>query len=548
MSLRISLLLTLLLVPFFYSYDLFGDSKIVKRTGKTCRNATAYLATEVRDASGKDSNIYVVDTNQFYNDPSLLERLGDRSLVIPRSQVAEIDKHKKGFDQRAQTARTVGARIRKLLNSASSAQKIPLKQGGDLSLMEVSKDFPLPSDLDLTNPDHRLIALGLELKEKYPKRKIVVVTSDNAMAIVAKSVGLEIDEVSIKVDRQAVEEMSEGAIMLQIDEEARSIVMDRTTTRISLAQARKMGLPKKNIPHQNQYIVFDGIDMETGKNFDLERALSLVWRFNKDTNEFVPVRRREIAGLIVKPRNFEQVIALDVLLNNEIKLVTIFGKAGTGKTLMTLSAAMAQSKLFRDKPVFDRVILTRANEVTGKDLGFLPGNLKEKMEPLVAPFRDNLKVWIEVLREQKNFILRNSDAARGRSLGKGLSMDDFLDGTTTVDEIAGKLMTSSFISVEAITYSRGRSWNNTLLIIDEAQNLTAHELKTIVTRAGEGTKVILMGDIAQIDNKALNHANNGLTIAAARFSADGWRGHAHVSLIEGERSELATKAADLLGD
>ena len=240
----------------------------------------------------------------------------------------------------------------------------------------------------------------------------------------------------------------------------------------------------------------------------------------------VPISKVESAFGLTN-RNKEQAFSLDLLFDDRIKLLTLVGPSGTGKTLLALGAALEQLRGLGTLPRYDKLIVTKPVQAVGKDIGFLPGTLEEKMEPWIAPIRDNL-----------NFLM---DARRNRPRRKrqGAKQDDSDDNL-----YLNLMQRQGLIEIEAITFIRGRSIPNAFIIIDEAQNLSMHELKTIITRVGDGTKIVLTGDIEQIDNVHVDAFTNGLTYAVERFKEYPIAGH--VTLVKGERSELATLASKIL--
>jgi PhoH-like ATPase len=492
--------------------------------------------------------IYVLDTNILHSDPEALDTLADKHVIIPRTVIKELDRHKSERNSdRSFTARKASARIAEISEKYESQNFIPLEGGGDLTFAEVSENFKWPSGFDPEKPDDRIVALALEIQRANPNYKVVVLTRDNNAAILSRSVGLLAQKLSVKVNPEVVREIFDGPVVVKATNEQLAKLPEKAMT---LDEATQWGLSKDAELFENQFVLFEPSTRE--ENFDLKVELTRVWRYRKSKDGkplLIPVRRNEIASLVISPLNVDQIMAFELLLDPRVDLVSLSGKAGTGKTLLTLVAGLVQSPLISSKSHFEQIILTRPNQVTGADMGFLPGTLKEKMDPFLGPFEDNFRVIIEALRDERhsesfiNSVLPHRKGSHG-SLGKGLSYDDIVNQRNSVKSIVDKIKDSDFFSVQAIAYSRGRSWKNTLLIVDEAQNLSLHEVKTILTRAGEGTKVVLLGDVFQIDNRSLNQTNNGLMIAASRFRGKHLAGH--VNLRIGERSDLASMASELL--
>jgi PhoH-like ATPase len=513
--------------------------------------------------SGSEPTILVADTNMLYAEPDMLELLTDprQHLVIARTVIKELDRHKEEASDRAHMARGISARLFRLIEDSHETTGIRLPAGGYLSFGEVNDRFELPSGFDRTKPDDRIVGLALELKRANPQTTVKVLTRDNNAALLAKTVGLRAERFKVEVDRKSLEEVQAGPIVIKAGVSELDALVELSNGKVTRSALEDLGLPKDIQLHQNQFVLFEATNSEsTSDATPLKDLIPRVWRYKKlgsGEEFFYPLKRSAIEALVIQPRNLEQLMAVDLLLDPNVHLVTLSGRAGTGKTLLTLAAGLAQSPLFDPSSPFDRIIVTRPHQVTGQELGHLPGTLDEKMEPYMGPFTDNLEVIIETMRENgptKKTIRLNPfpvDAGllgagkhQKLGLGKGLSLEDFRSERVSIKELIQRIRRSDFFKVEAITYSRGRSWKNTLLIIDEAQNLTVHEAKTILTRAGEGTKVVLLGDDEQIDNRALTRTSNGLIIAADRFRGEKLAGH--VYFTKGERSELATLAARLL--
>ena len=244
----------------------------------------------------------------------------------------------------------------------------------------------------------------------------------------------------------------------------------------------------------------------------IRRGLGAPTRSSSPTAKVVGIKKLRDGVWGIKPRNKEQHYALDLLLNDDVKLVTLVGKAGTGKTLMALAAGLQK---VTEEQVFHKLLVSRPIFPLGRDIGYLPGDIEEKLNPWMQPIYDNLELLL------------------------GLNRTDKKDGRSYAE-----LMDLGFVEIEPLTYIRGRSLPNVFMIVDEAQNLTPHEVKTIITRAGEGTKIILTGDPYQIDHPYIDSSNNGLTTVAEKFKTEAISGH--VSLTKGERSQLAELATQLL--
>jgi PhoH-like ATPase len=433
--------------------------------------------------------VYVLDTSVYLTSANALYAYGKNDIVVPMEVLVEIDKHKNRQDMVGQQARRT-IRLFDELRSKGSLQKgVRISKGKGILRVAHAELDRLPADLPPSVPDHRIISTALgEKAAASPRQKVILVTRDINMRVICDSIGFPCESYD---PEQAVENSNDlypGFVEVSVDEE----FVDR------FFNDEPMKLRGDYFPNQFLLLV--------SKNNEKKTALA---RF---TSENEPLRRvrtfkgqRQVFG--VSARNKEQSFALDLLTDVEIPLVTLVGRAGSGKTLAAIAAGLEQV-MGTDSP-YDRLIVSRPVQPLGKDIGFLPGSMEEKMLPWLAPIQDNLQ-----------FLLGNDKLMLEEYMAKGT------------------------IEIEAISYIRGRSIAKAYMIIDEAQNLTTHELKTIVTRVGEGTKIVLTGDIEQIDNAYINDTSNGLAHAVERFKGQPLAGH--VTLIKGERSEIATIASEIL--
>ena len=547
-----------------------GAKAKAQKVSKISKDCPSVLRRSAELEAMNGEVVYVLDTNVLYADPAIFDRMGDKTLVLPRSVIGELDRHKSELSDRGQSSRDISRQIRRLMEANRGKTEITLSHGGTLLILEVSDDYKFPVGLDREKVDDRIVALARQLQDLNKHRKVVVLSGDNNVANLTFALGLDADEVATSIDPAAVKELIQGPVRLVVSGDDMALIKDSKV--LGLDDLRHLGLDPKATPYENQYVIFEA---EAGsKTFDLKEALSRVWRFHQTAqgaSNFYPADKKEILALAIRPRNIEQIIAADLLVNPHIKVVTLAGLAGTGKTLLTLAAGVAHSKLFTGRETFERIILTRPYQVTGEQMGFLPGDIKDKMAPFMGPFRDNIEVIVEAMRKDSGLYrgryedvirrngqqqdelaaLKNLDNGvrptsgqngNGSAGSKKLSFEDIIGDKNTSREVAERIIgNSDLFSVEAIAYTRGRTWNNTLLIVDEAQNLTMHEVRTLLTRIGWGTKVVLLGDLEQIDNKLLNHSNNGLIIAASRMKGLHFVGHMNLTI--GERSEVATEAA-----
>jgi len=443
----------------------------------------------------KKSN-YVLDTSVYLTEANSIFKFGINDVFVPLKVLEEIDGHKKRQDSVGANARHFIRILDELRVKGSLEEGVRIAKGlGMLRVMSYRclKDVIFPPDLDIRLPDHTIIATAKAVQMLEPIRKTIVVSRDINMRVICNSIGLAAEDYVSEKAIMSSEELYNGYVTQSVDEQ----IIDRYYANEEIIIA-KDEIDEPWYP--NQYIL-----MVSNSN---EKKSALA-RFN---NHHTPLKRiihKTIPDWSISARNKEQAFAIDILMDPAVKIVTLVGRAGSGKTLMAIAAGLQQTIGLRpDNNHYDRLIVSRPVQPLGKDIGFLPGTLEEKMMPWLMPIQDNLK---------------------------------FLMGDRTNIQM---YMEKGKIEVEALTYIRGRSIANAFIIIDEAQNLTKHEIKTIITRIGEGTKIVLTGDIEQIDNVYVNETSNGLTHAVEKFKEHYLAGH--VTFKKGERSELATLASKVL--
>jgi len=384
-------------------------------------------------------------------------------------------------------------------------------QGGTLKVVFCRSETlaTLPPELKAGNGDNNILAVALEQQRLEAvigdQPPVVLVTKDTNLRIKADAVGLIAEDYTS--DRVAIADLYPGFCELWVSAEQ----MDRVKLSPGL-ELDGLTLPAPLQANEGVTLIDQAQPTHT-----------LLARFNAATQTLQPLQHAPKAKLgRIHPRNREQTFALDLLLDPDIQLITLVGKAGTGKTLLALAAGLNQ---VADERIYERLLVTRPVISLGKELGFLPGDLEEKMGPWMQPIIDNL-----------DFLLGGEEQQRGAAASRG--------GHRPPRSNWGDLKTMGLLEVEAISYIRGRSIPRQYMVVDEAQNLTPHEVKTIVTRVGEGTKIVLTGDPYQIDNPYVDAESNGLTWLVERFKGQPLAGH--VTLQRGERSELAELAANLL--
>jgi PhoH-like ATPase len=462
---------------------------------------------------------YVLDTNVLLSDPNSIHAFEENDVVIPMAVLEELDRHKSRPDEVGRNGRQVSRTLDGMREKGSLIRGIELPGGGKLRIVSINVDIMKDAPVELRDAkvDNLIIAFMLFLKRAH---KEALLDSEEAI-LVSKDINVRIkcDSLDIKCEDYLKMRVTDnpqkfyrGVAVIELPEET----VDQFNA------SGKLDLPLVDHSfYPNQIVVLKN----TQNGQTTKSALAKCLHPNKP---LVPVTKIESAfGL--KPKNKEQQFSLDLLFDDNVKLLTLVGPSGTGKTLLALAAGLAQLRGLGTPATerYDKLIVTRPVQPVGKDIGFLPGTLEEKMEPWIAPVRDNLNFLMDSRRN------RPERKARG---GKKAGSDE---------NLYLKLMQErGLIEIEAITYIRGRSIPNVFMVIDEAQNLSMHELKTIITRVGDGTKIILTGDIEQIDNVHVDVFTNGLTYAVERFKEHSIAGH--VTLIKGERSELATLASKIL--
>ncbi|MFA5073928.1 MAG: PhoH family protein [Nitrospirota bacterium] len=437
--------------------------------------------------------IFVLDTNVLLHDPHALFAFGDNDVVVPIVVIEELDKFKKGIDEMGRNARQISRILDEHRLKGKLSEGVQLENGGSLRV-ELNHQSPeyLPKELIMDKADNRILATALNLKQD--NLPVILVTKDTNLRIKADAMGLRAED--FESETVTIEELYSGELELTV--EPGQIERFYSDGEVPVPDLK---------PYPNQFVML--------KN-NANSSQTALARFLQQKNSFVPLANAKHAVWGITARNKQQQFALDLLLNDDIRLVTLVGKAGTGKTLLALAAGLEKTIEARS---FQRLVVSRPVFPLGKDIGFLPGDIEEKLRPWMQPIRDNL-----------DFLMgAGASAVPGRAKGK---------------KDLQSLFDLGMIEVEPLTYIRGRSMPNQYLIVDEAQNLTPHEIKTIITRAGEGTKVVLTGDPYQIDNPYIDSSSNGLTFVVERFKQESIAGH--ITLIKGERSDLAELAATLL--
>ncbi|MED4401714.1 PhoH family protein [Metabacillus fastidiosus] len=441
------------------------------------------------------SKIYVLDTNVLLQDPNSIFSFEDNEVVIPAVVLEEVDSKKRYMDEIGRNARQVSKLIDNLRQSGRLHEKITLSNGGSLRIELNHRSFHQLQEIfiEKTN-DNRILAvaknLSLEEQTKEDGKSVILVSKDTLVRVKADAIGLLAEDFLndrvVEIDR-----IYTGYLDLYINSDNLNRFYDKNELVLSEVTNHPF------YPHQ--FIIMK--DALGGSS----SAIGKVDSTGKKVKRLV-FDHDHIWG--IKPRNVQQTMALELLLRTDLPLITLIGKAGTGKTLLALAAGLMQTE---DLGKYKKLLVARPIVPVGKDIGFLPGEKEEKLRPWMQPIFDNL---------------------------------EYLFNTKKPGELDAILAGMGSIEVEALTYIRGRSIPDQFIIIDEAQNLTKHEVKTILTRVGERSKIVLMGDPEQIDHPYLDEYNNGLTYVVETFKDQAIAGH--VRLVKGERSGLAQLAADLL--
>ena len=433
---------------------------------------------------------YILDTNVLLHDPDSLLNFEENSVLIPIEVIEEIDRFKRESSELGQNARAVSRMLDGYRGTGSLSEGVKLPNGGKLKIVFQKNGHTNGEAMFNGNTvDNRILSLAAGIQKAQPKNPAILVSKDINLRIKADALGLQAED--YETDRVHIKDLYTGMIELPVS--AAELAAFRTNGELELNGGKKY--------FANEYVTL--IEETNPKRTALTKV-------DATAKKLMPILdcREGVWG--IKPRNREQHFAFDALLDDRVKLVTLMGKAGTGKTLMAMAAGLKRTVMDRE---FRRLVVARPTISMGKELGFLPGSLDEKLAPWMQPIHDALEML--------------SDLNMGHEHRR-----------------SGDLMRSGNIVVEALSYIRGRSIANQFMIIDEAQNLTPLEVKTIVTRVGTGTKIIFTGDPYQIDNPYVDGSSNGFNYIVSKFK--GIPIAAHIELQKGERSELAELAANIL--
>jgi PhoH-like ATPase len=429
----------------------------------------------------------VIDTNVILFEALAMTKFQDADVHIPISVIEEVDRFKRDPGENGRNARQFSRFVDLLREKGSLASGVQLDNSENV--VYINADFTvagMPSEFNQDKADNRILATAMALQKQYPRHKVELITKDINLRIKADVMGIIAKD--YEPEGLTQDGMYEGYQEIEL-----------SPSQIDSFYKEKRFVPDMKLM-ANQYVIMK--DLSNPNH-------SAIGRFSATEAAIVPLFSGTESIWGITARNAEQAFALDCLLNDEILFVSLVGKAGTGKTLLAIAAGLHKTL---DEGRFKRLLVSRPIFPMGRDIGYLPGDIEQKLNPWMQPIFDNVE-----------FLMGSDKKAAGR---------------------AQELINQGMLNIEPLTYIRGRSIPSQYLIVDEAQNLTPHEIKTIITRAGSGTKVVLTGDVYQIDNPYVDSANSGLTHAVERF-----KGHpiaAHVTLSKGERSALAELAANIL--
>ena len=475
---------------------------------------TLFEARAKKKPQGDGIKLFVLDTNVLMHDPSALFRFEEHDVYLPMMTLEELDDHKKGMSEVARNARQVSRSLDALVGNLGDGQiddGIPLAAlgnkdaGGKLFFQTHSVPQALPSVLPAGKADNQILGVVRAMQEAHPSRPVVLVSKDINMRIKARALGLLAEDYFNDQVLEDTDLLYSGVRQLPVD------FWDKHSKGIESWQQNgatwyRLSGPMVSSLLVNEFVYFEGDGAPLYAQVKEVQGKTAVLKTLRDYTH----AKNSVWGITA--RNREQNFALNLLMNPDCDFVTLLGQAGTGKTLLALAAGLAQ---VLETKTYTEIIVTRVTVPVGEDIGFLPGTEEEKMSPWMGAFDDNLDV------------LNKTDDSAG-DWGRAATQD----------------LIRSRIKIKSLNFMRGRTFINKFLIIDEAQNLTPKQMKTLITRAGPGTKVLCLGNIAQIDTPYLTEGSSGLTYVVDRFK--GWAHSGHVTLQRGERSRLADHAAEVL--
>lgn len=491
---------------------------IVTKDRKTSHDTSLKTSTSTskkiaKKTSTGERKLFVLDTNVLLHDPSSIFRFQEHDIFLPMVALEELDHHKKGMTEVARNARQVSRTLDDLCSEVNDLLAgIPLDRLGNKEAtgqlwFQTSKlDDPLSIQLPDSKADNMILSVVQSLHNQFPARAVILVSKDINMRLKARALGLKAEDYLNDHSIEDSDLIYEGSVLLPDNFWTRHAKDMESWTQAGTTFYKIRG-PLVNSFRVNEFVYFEGDNPLYAQVKEVSGKTAVLATIRDYTHP-----KNNVWG--VSARNREQNFALNLLMNPDIDFVTLLGQAGTGKTLLALAAGLTQ---VLETKRFTEIIMTRVTVPVGEDIGFLPGTEEEKMQPWMGALEDNL----EFLNTQAR---KDSSIQWERSLSKEIIQ--------------------SHIKVKSMNFMRGRTFLNKFVIIDEAQNLTPKQMKTLITRAGPGTKIVCLGNIAQIDTPYLTEGSSGITYVVDRFK--GWQHSGHVTLQKGERSRLADYASDAL--
>jgi PhoH-like ATPase len=438
--------------------------------------------------------IFVLDTNVILHDATCIDHFQEHDIVIPLTVIEELDHFKRGNQVINLNAREFARTLDSMTGTALFNGGVSIGKGRGKVKIGIARDIDgeIKGIFKEDTPDHRILSVALEWNKKYKDKTVILVSKDVNLRMKAKALGILAEDYT--TDRiTSLEELYSGKDIIENFDDDFIVKLFQSPYEMPAKPILKK-LDKDAVPNKF-YIIRN-------------TSRSVLAYLDSEMETLRKVDKNIIYG--IKPRNAEQTFAVDALTNNNIPLVSLTGKAGTGKTLLALASALHVRKFYRQIFIARPIV-----PLSNKDIGFLPGDVQSKIEPYMQPLWDNLRV-----------------------------IQDQFTESDKQSQLITNMVKDEKLVIEPLSYIRGRSLQRIFFIVDEAQNLTPHEIKTIITRAGEGSKIVFTGDIYQIDHPYLDSQSNGLSFLIDHFK--GQKLYAHVNLEKGERSELAELASNLL--
>jgi PhoH-like ATPase len=441
---------------------------------------------------------FVLDTNVLLHNPNAIFLLADNVIIIPFEVLEELDKFKTGNDDLGRNARTVIRHLDRLRQVGKLADGVNVAETGGVVRIILPTTAPLSPGISTNTPDNRIISVAFSLQQEG--KRVTFISKDINARIKSDALGIHTEDFEAqKVD---FEHLYTGWREVSASAEA----INR------LFQDKQLKLEVAEPLIANEFVLLRD---------EIDKSHTALGRYRADLHSVVPVRPRRSPVFGILPRNLQQTMALELLLDDNVKLVSLIGSAGTGKTLLAVAAGM--SKVLNEQ-IYQKLLVARPIMPLGRDIGYLPGDKDEKLAAWMQPIFDNM-----------SYLLSNRLSSEGHAQHANLA---------SVEQRIKQLVEAGSVVMEPLTYIRGRSIPHQFMIVDESQNLTPHEVKTIASRVGEGTKLVLTGDASQIDNPYLDSSSNGLSYLVERMKGKGIVGH--VTLAKSERSELASLITDEL--